>query len=176
MNGRVGLGFDVHPFADAPGAGRPLVLGGVIIEGSAGLAGHSDADVVAHAVADSLLGAAGLPDLGTLFPATDAEHEGASSLGFLERVATRVRADGFTVVNVDVVIAAETPRLAPHLGAMAENLARVLAVAHHGDDLVPVPVSVKPKRAEGLGAIGRAEGIAAWAVALLERGIASESA
>ena len=170
MNARVGLGFDVHPFAE----GRPLVLGGVTIEGSAGLAGHSDADVVAHAVADALLGAAGLPDLGTLFPATEAEHEGASSLRFVEGVATRVRAEGFMVVNLDVVVAAETPRLAPYLGAIVSNLARALQAARHGDD--PVPVSVKPKRAEGLGAIGRAEGIAAWAVALLERGITSESA
>jgi len=170
VNARVGLGFDVHPFT----AGRPLVLGGVTIEGAAGLAGHSDADVVAHAVADAVLGAAGLPDLGTLFPASDDEHAGASSLGFLEGVATRVRSEGFTVVNVDVVIAAETPRLAPHLGAMADNLSRALAAAYHDDD--PVPVSVKPKRAEGLGAIGRAEGIAAWAVALLEYGIKPESA
>ena len=169
MNARVGLGFDVHPFTD----GRPLVLGGVTIESAAGLAGHSDADVVAHAVADALLGAAGLPDLGTLYTASDDEHEGASSLGFLEGVATRVRAEGFTVVNVDVVIAAETPRLAPYLGAMAANLADALAAAHYDDD--PVPVSVKPKRAEGLGAIGRAEGIAAWAVALLEHGISPES-
>jgi 2-C-methyl-D-erythritol 2,4-cyclodiphosphate synthase len=169
VNARVGLGFDVHPFT----AGRPLVLGGVTIEGAAGLAGHSDADVVAHAVADALLGAAGLPDLGTLFPASDDEHAGASSLGFLDGVATRLRAEGWAIVNIDVVIAAEAPRLAPHLGAMAANLARTLAVAHHGDE--PVPISVKPKRAEGLGAIGRAEGIAAWAVALLEHGIWPEA-
>jgi 2-C-methyl-D-erythritol 2,4-cyclodiphosphate synthase len=169
VNVRVGLGFDVHPFT----AGRPLVLGGVTIEGAAGLAGHSDADVVAHAVADALLGAAGLPDLGTLFPASDDEHAGASSLGFLEGVAEHLRAEGCTIVNVDVVIAAETPRLAPHLAAMAANLARALADAHHGDD--PLPVSVKPKRAEGLGAIGRAEGIAAWAVALVEHGIWPEA-
>jgi len=169
VNARVGLGFDVHPFT----AGRPLVLGGVTIEGAAGLAGHSDADVVVHAVADALLGAAGQPDLGTLYPASEDEHAGASSIGFLEGVAERLRAEGFTIVNVDVVIAAETPRLAPHLGAMAANLARALAAAGHGDD--PVPISVKPKRAEGLGAIGRAEGIAAWAVALVERGIWPES-
>jgi len=169
VNVRVGLGFDVHPFT----AGRPLVLGGVTIEGAAGLAGHSDADVVAHAVADALLGAAGLPDLGTLFPASDDEHAGASSLGFLEGVSEHLRAEGCTIVNVDVVIAAETPRLAPHLAAMTANLARALADAHHGDD--PLPVSVKPKRAEGLGAIGRAEGIAAWAVALVEHGIWPEA-
>jgi 2-C-methyl-D-erythritol 2,4-cyclodiphosphate synthase len=169
MTARVGLGFDVHPFA----AGRPLVLGGVTIEGAAGLAGHSDADVVAHAVADALLGAAGMPDLGTLFPASEDEHAGASSLGFLEGVATRLRADGWTIINVDVVIAAETPRLAPHLAAMTKNLAHALAAAYHDDGVVPI--SVKPKRAEGLGAIGRAEGIAAWAVALVERGIWPES-
>jgi len=169
VNVRVGLGFDVHPFT----AGRPLVLGGVTIEGAAGLAGHSDADVVAHAVADALLGAAGMPDLGTLFPASEDEHAGASSLGFLEGVATRLRADGWTIINVDVVIAAETPRLAPHLAAMTKNLAHALAAAYHDDGVVPI--SVKPKRAEGLGAIGRAEGIAAWAVALVERGIWPES-
>jgi 2-C-methyl-D-erythritol 2,4-cyclodiphosphate synthase len=169
MTARVGLGFDVHPFA----TGRPLVLGGVTIEGVAGLAGHSDADVVAHAVADALLGAAGMPDLGTLFPASEDEHAGASSLGFLEGVATRLRADGWTVINVDVVIAAETPRLAPHLAAMMKNLAHALAAAYHDDGVVPI--SVKPKRGEGLGAIGRAEGIAAWAVALVERGIWPES-
>jgi len=169
MTARVGLGFDVHPFA----TGRPLVLGGVTIEGAAGLAGHSDADVVAHAVADALLGAAGMPDLGTLFPASEDEHAGASSLGFLEGIATRLRADGWTIINVDVVIAAETPRLAPHLAAMTKHLAHALAAAYHDDGVVPI--SVKPKRAEGLGAIGRAEGIAAWAVALVERGIWPES-
>ena len=171
MNLRVGLGFDVHPFT----TGRPLVLGGVTLEGAAGLAGHSDADVVAHAVADALLGAAGLPDLGTLFPATDAEHGGASSVGFLEDIAVRLQAGGWSIVNVDVVIAAETPRLAPHLSAMTSNLATALSAARASDDDV-VPVSVKPKRAEGLGAIGRAEGIAAWAVALVQRGIWPESA
>jgi 2-C-methyl-D-erythritol 2,4-cyclodiphosphate synthase len=169
VNARVGMGFDVHPFT----TGRPLVLGGVTIEGAAGLAGHSDADVVAHAVADALLGAAGMPDLGTLFPASEDQHAGASSLGFLEGVASRLRAEGWTIVNIDVVIAAETPRLAPHLAVMASNLAHALAAAHHGNG--PVPVSVKPKRAEGLGAIGRAEGIAAWAVALVEHGIWPES-
>jgi 2-C-methyl-D-erythritol 2,4-cyclodiphosphate synthase len=170
VNARVGLGFDVHPFT----AGRPLVLGGVTIEGAAGLAGHSDADVVAHAVADALLGAAGLPDLGTLFPASDDEHAGASSLSFLEEVAKRLQAVGCHIVNVDVVVAAEAPRLAPHLDAMVANLSSVLSVAR-GGDAEPVPVSVKPKRAEGLGAIGRAEGIAAWAVALVEHGIWPEA-
>ena len=170
MNVRVGLGFDVHPFVD----GRPLVLGGVTIEGAPGLAGHSDADVVTHAVADALLGAAGLPDLGTLFPASDDEHAGASSLGFLEEVGARLDARGCHIVNVDVVVAAETPRLASHLDAMVANLSSALSAAR-GGDADPVPVSVKPKRAEGLGAIGRAEGIAAWAVALVEHGIWPEA-
>jgi len=163
---RVGLGFDVHPFVTD--GSRPLVLGGVTIDGAPGLAGHSDADVVAHAVADALLGAAGLPDLGTLYPASDDEHAGAASLGFVADIASRLAGDGWHVVNVDVVIAAETPRLAPHLAAMAERTAAALAPAA-GTSGDPVPVSVKPKRAEGLGAIGRAEGVAAWAVTLLER-------
>ena len=150
---RVGLGFDVHAF----GGDRPLVLGGVTVEGP-GLAGHSDADVVAHAVADALLGAAGLPDLGTLFPAGDDRYAGADSMVLLGEVAGRVKGAGYQVGNVDVVVVAEKPRLGPHMRVMADNLARV----------VGGPVSVKPKRGEGLGAIGRAEGIAAMAVALLE--------
>ncbi|MGH8991811.1 MAG: 2-C-methyl-D-erythritol 2,4-cyclodiphosphate synthase [Acidimicrobiia bacterium] len=152
---RVGLGFDVHPF----GGDGPLVLGGVRIEDAPGLAGHSDADVVAHAVADAVLGAAGLPDLGTLFPAGDERYAGADSMILLADVAGRMAAAGYEVGNVDVVIVAEQPRLAPHLEAMAKNLTAALGG----------PVSVKPKRAEGLGAIGRAEGIAALAVALLRR-------
>ena len=154
---RVGIGFDVHPF----GGSRPLVLGGVTIEGQ-GLTGHSDADVVAHAVADALLGAAGLPDLGTLFPAADDRYQGADSMILLAEVGARVREAGWQIVNVDVVVAAEQPRLAPHVRVMAHTLATVLRADPGG-------VSLKPKRAEGLGAIGRAEGIAAWAVALLER-------
>ena len=161
---RVGMGFDVHPFAE----GRPLVLGGVTIEGSPGLAGHSDADALAHAVSDAVLGAAGLPDLGTLFPAGPETELGASSIGFLEQIAARLQSDGWYVVNVDAVIAAETPRLAPHLGAMQRTVALALHAARAPRD-ASVPVSVKPKRGEGLGAIGRAEGIASWAVALLER-------
>jgi len=150
---RVGLGFDVH----ASGGDRPLVLGGVTVEGP-GLAGHSDADVVAHAVADALLGAAGLPDLGTLFPAADPQYENADSMILLADVAGRLKGAGYRVGNVDVVIVAEQPRLAAAVGEMADNLQRVVGGS----------VSVKPKRGEGLGAIGRAEGIAAMAVALLE--------
>ena len=163
MTTRVGLGFDVHPFAE----GRPLVLGGVVIPDASGLAGHSDADAVAHAVADALLGAAGLPDLGTLFPASEDVNRDASSIGFLVEIARMLRADGWTVGNVDVVIAAETPRLAPYVSAIAAGVAAALDAVRGAS--AAVAVSVKPKRGEGLGAIGRAEGIAAWAVALLER-------
>lgn len=159
---RVGLGFDVHPFGD----GGVLVLGGVELEGPA-LSGHSDADAVAHAVADALLGAAGLPDLGALFPATDDRYRDASSIGLLRDVAGRVAAAGWRLGNVDVVVAAERPPLAPHVRGMAGNLSHALIA------LFPEPgaqnlVSVKPKRGEGLGAIGRSEGIAVWAVALLD--------
>jgi 2-C-methyl-D-erythritol 2,4-cyclodiphosphate synthase len=155
---RVGLGYDVHPFSTDPA--RPLVLGGVHIEGHAGLDGHSDADAVAHAVADALLGPAGLPDLGSLFPATDERHRGASSMAMLADVAARVRAAGWTVANVDVVVNAEAPKLAPHLDAITAGLRETVG-AH---------VSVTPKRGEGIGTVGRGEGIAVWAVALLEPG------
>jgi 2-C-methyl-D-erythritol 2,4-cyclodiphosphate synthase len=159
---RVGLGFDVHPFAD----GGALVLGGVELEGP-GLAGHSDADAVTHAVADALLGAAGLPDLGTLFPADDDRYRDASSIRLLRDVAAKVTAAGFRLVNVDVVVAAERPSLSAHVRAMTTNLSGALI------SLFPEPgaqklVSVKVKRGEGLGAIGRGEGIAVWAVALLD--------
>jgi 2-C-methyl-D-erythritol 2,4-cyclodiphosphate synthase len=158
MTVRVGLGYDVHAFApDVPS--RKLVLAGVELEGR-GLAGHSDADAVAHAVADALLGPAGLPDLGTLFPASDDQYRDASSLELLRDVCSRVAESGWHVVNVDIVIAAEEPRLAPHIDAMARNLGNIL-----GPDTF---VSVKAKRGEGIGAIGRSEGIAVWAVALLE--------
>jgi 2-C-methyl-D-erythritol 2,4-cyclodiphosphate synthase len=155
---RVGLGFDVHAFAGADGGDRPLVLGGVTIAGAPGLVGHSDADVVAHAVADALLGPAGLPDLGSLFPASNDRYRGASSIDLLCDVVDEVRAAGWTAVNVDVVVAAEQPKLAPHIEIMQANLAGVIGA----------PVSVKPKHAEGVGAVGRGEGIAAWAVSLLE--------
>jgi 2-C-methyl-D-erythritol 2,4-cyclodiphosphate synthase len=159
---RVGLGFDVHPF----GGDGPLVLGGVEI-GGRGLAGHSDADVVAHAVADSLLGPVGLPDLGSLFPASDEQYRDASSLELLRSVAGKVTGERWWVVNVDVVIAAEEPRLAPHLVAMQTNLEHALEPARR--PMGPgVHVSLKPKRGEGLGFVGRSEGIAVWAVALLE--------
>ena len=153
---RVGLGFDVHPF----GGDRPLVLGGVTIEGGRGLVGHSDADVVTHARADALLGAAGLGDLGALFPADDERFRDASSLALLDEVCVRVAGSGWRIGNVDVVVLAEEPPLASHVPLMAAAL----------ETVVGAPVSVKPKWAEGLGAIGRHEGVAAWAVAVLDRG------
>src|SRR2546429_9670248 len=135
MRMRVGLGFDVHPFGTEP----PLVLGGVRIDDAPRLAAHSDGDAVCHAVADALLGPAGLPDLGSLFPATDERSRGASSIELLRDVVQRVAEAGWSVVNVDVVINAEQPRLAPHLDAMAAAL---------GDALGGTFVSVKPKRGE----------------------------
>jgi 2-C-methyl-D-erythritol 2,4-cyclodiphosphate synthase len=163
MSLRVGLGYDVHPF----GGSGALVLGGVTIDHPR-LEGHSDADVVAHAVTDAVLGAAGLPDLGTMFPAGDPQWKDASSIRFLEVAAGRVAEAGWWVENVDVVVTAEVPRLAPHLPAMAGHLSAALRAAR-GPDGGPVFVAVKPKRGEGIGAIGRSEGIAAWAVALLQR-------
>ena len=152
---RVGIGFDVHRFSDRPD--RPLVLGGVTLAGERGLAGHSDADVVAHAVADALLGAAGLGDLGERFPDDDPAWAGADSLDLLARVVEAVAGTGGRAANVDCSVVLETPRLAPHRDAMRRRLSRV----------VGADVSVKATRAEGLGAVGRGEGIACWAVALL---------
>jgi 2-C-methyl-D-erythritol 2,4-cyclodiphosphate synthase len=160
---RVGLGYDIHPF----GGDGPLVLGGVVIEGP-GLAGHSDADAVCHAVADSVLGPTGLPDLGMLFPATDERWRDASSVEMLRDVVGRIAADGWWIGNVDVVIAAERPKLAPHIPQMVTTLTEVLRAAQEPLG-VGIHVSVKPKRGEGIGTIGRGEGIACWAVTLLER-------
>ncbi|HEV8625436.1 MAG TPA: 2-C-methyl-D-erythritol 2,4-cyclodiphosphate synthase [Acidimicrobiia bacterium] len=154
---RVGQGFDVHPWSDEPD--RPLVLGGVVVPGERGLAGHSDADVVAHAVADALLGAAGLGDIGTHFPDTDSRWQGADSLSLLAHVVSLVQAEGWSIGNVDTTVVLEAPKLAPHKAAMEKRLAGVVGAA----------VSVKAKRAEGLGALGRGEGVACLAVALLFR-------
>lgn len=154
---RVGQGIDVHRFSPDPD--RPLVLGGVRIEGSPGLEGHSDADAAAHACADALLGAAGLGDIGQLFPDTDPAWAGADSIALLAEVTRRVRAEGWRVANVDCTIVCESPRLAPHREAMQLRLGAA----------VGAPVSVKATRAEGLGALGRTEGIAALAVALVLR-------
>jgi 2-C-methyl-D-erythritol 2,4-cyclodiphosphate synthase len=153
---RVGLGFDVHAFSDDPA--RPLRLGGVAFAGERGLQGHSDADVVAHACADALLGAAALGDLGTHFPDTDPAWAGADSLVLLGEASIRVRAEGWAPVNVDCAVVLEAPKVAPHRAEMEAQLTRA----------VGAPVSVKANRAEGLGAIGRGEGIACYAVALVE--------
>jgi 2-C-methyl-D-erythritol 2,4-cyclodiphosphate synthase len=161
----VGLGFDIHPFGTEP----PLVLGGVVIDDAPRLAGHSDGDAIAHAVADAILGPSGLPDLGTLFPADDEQYRDADSMELLHDVARRVIGKGWWVDNVDVVVAAEQPRLAPHVEAMAANLVAALAPARQPMG-TGIGAAVRPKRAEGLGAIGRSEGIAVWAVASLSRG------
>ena len=161
---RVGLGYDVHPF----GAEGSLVIGGVVVEDCPSLVGHSDADVVAHAVADSLLGPTGLPDLGELFPASDPAYAGISSIALLREVAQRVAREGWWIGNVDVAIAAERPRLGPHTDAMAANVAAALDVAREPMGR-GVHVAVRPKRGESLGFVGRGEGIAVWAVALVEK-------
>ncbi|UCG34460.1 MAG: 2-C-methyl-D-erythritol 2,4-cyclodiphosphate synthase [Phycisphaerales bacterium] len=155
---RVGLGYDLH----RTDPNRPLILGGVRIESEVGLAGHSDADAVIHAVMDALLGAAGLPDIGELFPDTDPRFEDADSRGLLREVLARLRQHGWEPVNVDVTICAERPRLSPHKPAMAESLAHLLGVERHA-------VSVKAKTNEGLDAVGRGEAIACYAVAGLCR-------
>jgi 2-C-methyl-D-erythritol 2,4-cyclodiphosphate synthase len=152
---RVGQGFDVHRFSDE--AGRVLRLGGVEFAGERGLAGHSDADVVAHACADALLGAAGLGDIGLLFPDTDERWRGADSMALLSEVVARVREAGFAPGNVDCSVVCEQPKLAPRRVEMQQRLTEV----------VGAPVTVKGKRAEGLGSLGRSEGIACWAVALV---------
>ena len=153
---RVGQGFDVHRFSGDPG--RPLVLGGVVVTGAPGLAGHSDADVVSHALADALLGASGLGDLGRHFPEDSPKWAGASSIGLLAMVVEMVASNGLGTLNADCTVICERPRLAPHTVEMAARLGDVLGA----------PVSVKAKRAEGLGALGRVEGIACVAVALLD--------
>lgn len=157
---RIGQGFDVHPFGDDPS--RPLVLGGVVVPEAYGLSGHSDADALAHALADALLGAAGLGDLGRHFPDTDPAFAGADSLGLLADVVRRTADAGFRALNADLTVVAERPRLSPYTDTMAVNLGDVLGA----------PVNVKATRAEGLGAIGRVEGIACLAVVLLMSGAA----
>ena len=154
---RVGNGFDIHPWSDDPA--RPLVLGGVRFDGERGLHGHSDADVVAHACTDALLGAAGLGDIGTLFPDDDDRWRGADSVELLGEAARRVAAAGWAVQNVDCTVVLDAPKLAPHREAMQHRLGAAVAA----------PVTVKGKRSEGVGALGRGEGVVAWAVALIVR-------
>jgi 2-C-methyl-D-erythritol 2,4-cyclodiphosphate synthase len=154
---RIGQGIDIHPFSADPH--RPLVLGGVVIEGARGLGGHSDADAVCHALADAVLGAVGLGDLGRHFPDTDPAWAGSNSVELLTEVVRLAGEQGYTAVNGDCTVVAETPRLAPHTEAMVATLSAALGA----------PVSVKATRAEGLGTLGRAEGIACLAVVLMEQ-------
>jgi 2-C-methyl-D-erythritol 2,4-cyclodiphosphate synthase len=153
-----GIGYDVHRFL----AGRLLVLGGVTIDHPLGLEGHSDADVLCHAIADALLGAAGEPDIGHFFPNTDASLRGMSSIVIVRTVRERLAAKGGVILNVDATLVAEAPKIAPYLIAMKTNLAGALAVP---DDRV----GIKATTNEGMGFLGRGEGIAALAVAAVER-------
>jgi len=153
---RTGIGYDIHPFAD----GRRLVLGGVSIESDRGLAGHSDADVLLHALADALLGAAALGDIGHLFPPSDASIAGIDSRIILRASATQVREAGYAISNVDVTVVAERPRIAPHIEAMRSVIAQDLGID-------TTCIGIKATTNEKLGAIGRSEGIAALAVATI---------
>lgn len=155
---RVGIGVDAHAFAE----GRPLVLGGIEIPHDRGLAGHSDADVVSHAACDAILGAAGLEDIGHLFPSGDPAYAGASSLALLADAWERVRAGGWELVNLDAVVILEAPRLAPHRDPMRIAVAGALGVD-------PSRVTVRATTTDGLGFSGRGEGAACHAVALLRR-------
>jgi 2-C-methyl-D-erythritol 2,4-cyclodiphosphate synthase len=158
MEIRVGQGFDVHRIGADPG--RPLVLGGCLFPGMPGLVGHSDGDAIAHAVAEALLGAAGLGDIGQRFPDTDPALAGADSMELLRKVVAAVRAEGWSVGNADCSVICEAPKLAPMRDEMQARLS----------DAAGAPVSVKGRRPEQLGALGRGEGIACFAVAVLMRG------
>jgi 2-C-methyl-D-erythritol 2,4-cyclodiphosphate synthase len=154
---RTGIGIDAHRFEP----GRKLFLGGVEIESEAGLYGHSDADVLLHAIMDALLGACGAGDIGELFPDTDPSYRDASSLQLLERVLQEVRSRGYSVVNVDAVVICEEPRITPYREMMRERIARALGT-------LPEAVSVKGTTSEGMGFTGRGEGIMAAASVLIE--------
>lgn len=155
---RTGIGYDSHRFA----AGRPLVLGGVTIPHPMGLTGHSDADVVAHALTDAILGAAGAGSIGGLFPDTDIRFRGADSIDLLRQAYDVVRARGFFFAHADITVITESPKIAPHAAQMASRLATAL-------DSTPADINIKGKTNEGMGFIGRGEGMAAIAVATLER-------
>ncbi len=156
---RVGHGFDVHGFTDE----RELRIGGIVVPYEKGLAGHSDADVLLHAIMDALLGAAGLPDIGQQFPPSDPAYEQADSGVLLSRVAQEVRSAGFgTIVNIDAVIMAEEPKMSPHVPKMKKAVAEILRIA-------PERVNVKATTTERLGFVGRRQGIAASAVCLISR-------
>jgi 2-C-methyl-D-erythritol 2,4-cyclodiphosphate synthase len=154
---RTGCGFDVHALVE----GRPCIIGGVSIPFEKGLAGHSDADLLIHAVIDALLGASGLGDIGIIFPDTDAAYKGISSIVLLERTAALLKEKKVRIVNIDTVVACERPRIAPHAQAMRDTMARAL-------DIDPSRIGVKGKTTEKLGFTGRGEGIASWATALVE--------
>lgn len=158
MSFRIGQGFDVHALV----AGRPLIIGGVSIPHDRGLLGHSDADVLLHALTDALLGAAGLGDIGRLFPDTDAKHAGADSRVLLREAWARVRAAGWEAVNIDATVICGAPKILPHAPAMIANIAADLGMD-------PAAVNIKGKTTEKLGFTGRGEGIAAQVVALLVR-------
>jgi 2-C-methyl-D-erythritol 2,4-cyclodiphosphate synthase len=154
---RVGIGYDSHPFAQ----GRPLTLGGILIPSEIGLTGHSDADAVCHAITDAILGAAGLGDIGEMFPDRDPANKGRDSIGMLEAAVQRLATAGYAVRQVDVSVIAETPRLSPYRARMRERLAIALGIDS-------ASVSVKGKTNEGMGWIGRKEGLACIAVATLK--------
>lgn len=153
---RTGIGYDVHQFAHD----RPLILGGVEIEHSHGLAGHSDADVLSHAIADALLGCLGLPDIGHYFPPTDADIEGISSLKILEKCRELCGEKGAVIQNVDSSLIAEAPRVLPHAEAMKENIAKALGIT-------PAQIGIKATTNETMGFVGRKEGMAALASAMV---------
>ena len=154
---RVGQGFDIHRFADTPIEGRVLILGGVAFPGERVLVGHSDADVIAHAAADALLGAASLGDIGQHYPDTDPAWKGADSLAILRDVASKITAAGWRIGNVDCSVVCEEPRIAP----VRDQMVTLLSAA------AGAPISIKGRRAEGLGSLGRGEGIACFASALI---------
>jgi 2-C-methyl-D-erythritol 2,4-cyclodiphosphate synthase len=158
MNIRVGQGYDIHQLV----AGRPLIIGGVHIDYERGLLGHSDADVLLHAITDALFGAAGLGDIGTHFPDTAVEFKGANSRVLLTEAARRVRALGWEIGNVDSTVIAQVPKLAPYISSMRETIAADLGIAAD-------TVNIKAKTNEKLGALGRTEGIAAQAIVLLTK-------
>lgn len=155
---RIGIGYDVHSFAE----GRPLILGGVEIPHTRGLQGHSDADVLSHAIADAVLGAMGLPDIGYYFPPSDASIEGICSLRILEKCAALAAEKGYTLQNIDSTLIAEAPRVMKHAELMKEKIAAAFGIT-------PDQVGVKATTNERMGFVGREEGIAAMAVACLEK-------
>ncbi|NJK36575.1 MAG: 2-C-methyl-D-erythritol 2,4-cyclodiphosphate synthase [Oscillatoriales cyanobacterium RM1_1_9] len=158
MNIRIGNGYDIHRLVE----GRPLILAGIEIEHTLGLLGHSDADVLTHAIMDAMLGALSLGDIGLYFPPSDQQWAGADSLMLLQQVHQMISERGWRIGNIDSVVVAERPKLKPHIAAMRDRLAQVLKIA-------PEQIGIKATTNEKLGPVGREEGIAAYAVTLLER-------